>query len=592
MADYILIDSDAAAVELAGLLNGADRARPTVVVTIAAGQVSPYIDVDQIVSELGGLADVYLIATGPHTWTFSHHMREGTQVYGGAGRVYPVGHDWVQDLSKSPLRFAWGKAEGPRTTERLIDDGLDMAAAAGLLGSTAPSTRSIRRSGVVRRAENERAWVDFGRGGLDLGIVPPQLAEPDLPIERVLQVGMTVSGLLDPESRWFDIREERLPADEALAAYAIGDVVLADIADVRDESATARLLPSVSVRLDAADVTPDGADLKALLTPGEVVVARVLGRSPWWLTLLEVDDQPVPAASIYAGGPPWLLPPVESEPEADAEVTDQLSVAVPFPGAPPPSFTAQPAAEAPVGPSAPPRPSPTQMPGARRPAGDPPPPVHQGTGQAVRDLSLKVNGLQATTRALEAEVASLRNELTGVRYERDQLEALKNAADRRANRFEAELKKSRSALRKASSQQASTPSFADPERGFRYLVETAWARRIPVGEQPTRGLPTYALGPDFMRTLLDLEGITAEKVADVVMELVTGIAESSTGRDMHRLRTGFGGDDPIRQRADGAVCWRVALQINTPSARRLHAWKRSDGTWELSSVRKHDDMAP
>ena len=77
----------------------------------------------------------------------------------------------------------------------------------------------------------------------------------------------------------------------------------------------------------------------------------------------------------------------------------------------------------------------------------------------------------------EAEVASLRDELTGVRYERDQLEVLKNAADRRANRFEAELKKSRSALRKASSQQAPMPSFANPER------------RIPIPRGDRLGAP-------------------------------------------------------------------------------------------------------
>jgi hypothetical protein len=34
------------------------------------------------------------------------------------------------------------------------------------------------------------------------------------------------------------------------------------------------------------------------------------------------------------------------------------------------------------------------------------------------------------------------------------------------------------------------------------------------------------------------------------------------------------------------------MQINTPSARRLHYWRCPDGTIELSSVRLHDDMEP
>jgi hypothetical protein len=302
MAKYTLINSDGAAVELARLLNGTARARPTAVVTIAAGRSDPYVDVDDVARELDQLVDVYLIATGPHTWTFSNAMREGTQVYGGAGRVYPIGHDWVQDLNKSPLRFAWGVAEGRRTTQRLIDDGLDMAAAAGLLGSAAPSSSRVRREGVVRRADNERAWVDFGGGGLDMGVVPPQLAEPDLPIERILQRGMVVTGVLEVESRWFDIRESRLDPKEALAEYEIGEVVPARITEVSEDAAIAHLLPAFGVKLGRADVTPDDSDLRTLLTPGEVVAARVLAIAPWWLTLLDVDEEPVAAASIYVGG--------------------------------------------------------------------------------------------------------------------------------------------------------------------------------------------------------------------------------------------------------------------------------------------------
>jgi hypothetical protein len=36
---------------------------------------------------------------------------------------------------------------------------------------------------------------------------------------------------------------------------------------------------------------------------------------------------------------------------------------------------------------------------------------------------------------------------------------------------------------------------------------------------------------------------------------------------------------------------RVALQLKTPSARRLHYWKVGEAI-ELSRVVKHDDMTP
>src|SRR4051794_2804740 len=133
-----------------------------------------------------------------------------------------------------------------------------MAAAAGLLGKRAtPSTRQAHRKGVIRRVQNKRAWVDFGGGGLDIAVVPPQLAEPELPIERTLQEGMQVRGALDPESKWFDIRESRLSPADALSRYEIGEVVLAEVTHVGENSATARVLPAVAVKLSRNDVTPE-----------------------------------------------------------------------------------------------------------------------------------------------------------------------------------------------------------------------------------------------------------------------------------------------------------------------------------------------
>ena len=58
---------------------------------------------------------------------------------------------------------------------------------------------------------------------------------------------------------------------------------------------------------------------------------------------------------------------------------------------------------------------------------------------------------------------------------------------------------------------------------------------------------------------------------------------------MHRLRTGLGGDDPVRVRKDGAAAWRASLQVNTPSARRIHYWVLPNGQVEFARVATHDD---
>src|SRR5215216_6424518 len=95
---------------LAAHLLDASRLRPCVVVSRAAGQPEPYADVDKIVSDVGDLADVHVLATGGASWAFSQEMPDRTQVYGGASRVYPVDLAWRTDAQQSPLRFAYGRA--------------------------------------------------------------------------------------------------------------------------------------------------------------------------------------------------------------------------------------------------------------------------------------------------------------------------------------------------------------------------------------------------------------------------------------------------------------------------------------------------
>lgn len=126
--------------------------------------------------------------------------------------------------------------------------------------------------------------------------------------------------------------------------------------------------------------------------------------------------------------------------------------------------------------------------------------------------------------------------------------------------------------------------------GVRQHVLTQWATRTILSEQAQRALPEYLIGPDFLESFESLEGIKPEKVADVVVEIVTGRAPEIEGRKVHRLRSGSGGSDPYRVRDDGAVAWRASLQVNTASARRIHYWVLPDGRYELNNVAIHDDI--
>lgn len=141
------INDERSSAALAALLNGNTRRKPVVLITSPAGRTEPWIDVEDISQEAGALAEVYLMPTGSFTWEFSNRMADGTQVYGGAGRVYPVGHEWASDLTKSPLRFAFNEDDGRRATQQLISDMFRMASAAAVAwrASLQVNTPSARR---------------------------------------------------------------------------------------------------------------------------------------------------------------------------------------------------------------------------------------------------------------------------------------------------------------------------------------------------------------------------------------------------------------------------------------------------------------
>jgi hypothetical protein len=208
------------------------------------------------------------------------------------------------------------------------------------------------------------------------------------------------------------------------------------------------------------------------------------------------------------------------------------------------------------------------------------------------------DALRATVALLESSLQAAREELREGTAERAVLDSLRLRLERRVARLEEDLRAQRSRLRKAKrpgkvADAEPGPQFADREQGFRYAVLTAWATRTPLGEQSERPLPEYDIGPDFLRSLDDVPGIAIGKVADVVVEVVTGRVRELAGRDLHQLRESGAATAPyVRRATDGATCWRAALQLRAPQARRIHYWVLPGGRVELSRVALHDDFRP
>ncbi|MBE1874716.1 hypothetical protein [Myceligenerans pegani] len=643
--------------EFARFLQVPHRAWPVVVISTPAGRTTPYVDPQRVLDDVAGLAEVVVIPTGDVSWAFSRGMPEYTQVYGGASRVYPTGLDWVHDLRRSPLHFAYSLADGPKVRERLVSDALSAAVRAGLTGAAGaggggPGGGAAEVRGTVQGVLGSRALIELDDGGQ--ASVAEELTLPGVPLQSIFRRGMKVRGRYDAGRGTLDARG-MLPDDAAQRRavkdnYRVGKVVVGRVEAVTEAAVTIAVAPAVHVRVPRERVTGNALDaLDDLFTPGEVVLARVVQAPGDAITLrlddVDESDEPLPALSLLDGGPPWLLPPDPSlqEPEAGsgpiriptpAEVANGRGAASPRAGArggpeygrdaaapdearngaygaapaehgerrrrpTPGDIAARIAGDADSPLPAPPEDSrPIPAPGAGGPA--------SGGGKgAVRDLSLALDAQKAQVKRLEKDLIEVKVEKRRAEVELDELRRyvadLRDQVDRR----DQQLERSRAQLRAEKSKSAAYRRelgrdvevtteryFSDPAEQFRFEVTQTWAQIVPAGEKDRWPLEEYVLGPRFLESLETVEGISRDKVLRTVVHVVTGRAPEMNGLQVHPLRSGLGGDDPQRVRDDGAACWRVSLQVNTPSARRMHYWRLPGGGYELSRVVLHDDMEP
>lgn len=545
------IDTPEAAERLAGRLLDPSRGIPVVVITTPSGRDEPWIDTDEVADAVLGLADVVVMPTDSTSWRFSELMPPGTQVFGGAGRAYPLGLEWISDLSRSPLRFAYGPADRTRATDGLISDALAMTAAS--TGATDTPVRPVTGT-VSMLVAPSRAIVKLDDDGL--GTVWQELTIPGVPIDHLLTRGQRVSGLLDPVSRRVDIRMMLVPAPDA-ARYEPGDVVLGRVEEVRPDVVHIALHPGVVVPVPKHRVTSNPLDaMTELFSPGETVVARVAWRDEERpaLRLDDIDDDeaPLPAPPVLVDGPPWLTVPT---PEPALVEEDRAQDAMP-------SFSMAPSTESRAAPTRTP-PTPRDLPGGG-PVRVPAP------RSAVSDALLEDTRRQAEAFRMRAET----------------LEA-------RLRDLEAKVREQKTALRREKLRQKNAGprglSGNEAEQRFEYEVYLAWRDRIQPADRVRLPLAEYSLGAGFIESVESLDGVDRRKVVDVTVEVLTGLAKDLDGRELHRLRASASGGSPPLTREGGWTAWRVALQRNTPSARRLHFWRRGD-EFELARVVLHDEV--
>ncbi|QOD05969.1 hypothetical protein IDT60_20585 (plasmid) [Pseudarthrobacter sp. BIM B-2242] len=591
---YRTITSTRDVIELAAELNHPERERPAVVVSTTKS--GPMISPEALAQRLGTDVDVYLLGSASIAYDFQDAMPLDTSVYGGAARCYPPGNAWAKSTHKSMVRLAYTPEEGRAAIALLAGDVADMEPFTPRSATTSFSPRRqapaetvtgtvsviLEPDGVLIKLQDGIARIDTST--LAPGISPDRLFSPEQQVTGTVRDGMlTITQGL------------HTPAD-AVDRAVVGSIHPALVLSHKN----VLLFPGLKVRHATAEPAGSVIALQVELQ------GRADGKA-WKFTTVE-DPEPASiteALPFLAGGEPWIRH------EATADL--------PLPVAAPPVPT-----EPPVVPAEP------DEPAVVEPAGVDPfaaldsvrARLEHLTAENAR-LSREITDLQldkvaqtetspvpmpsfggAENERLRAQVALLTRQkidmiedVSRANEDANSLAAENAALSQQVERLREDVRKERDRAARARQMAkdiddvAETgPLFADPEQQFRHEIYMEWATRIPAGSKTTTPLADYGFADGFLASVEDLQGVDRSKIIAVAVEVLTGLADSMPGRDMHRLRGGVAGTSTYVEDPQLGTAWRVALQVKTASARRMHFWRGTDGRIVFATVGLHDDM--
>lgn len=147
-------------------------------------------------------------------------------------------------------------------------------------------------------------------------------------------------------------------------------------------------------------------------------------------------------------------------------------------------------------------------------------------------------------------------------------------------------------LRETDPDTSNDPVFSDPVVQFEHELYLAWLRTVPESDRPDWGLRDYTLGPEFLCSVTQLEGVSRDRIMRACVDVVTGRYPHISGREAKRFKdtvANSGKGKPNLVRADGASAWRLAIGMGA-TAPRLMWWETDDDIPELSRVAVHNDF--
>lgn len=559
LAHDVLTAADA--LDLAHHLEDPERTTPLVVISVHPNATEPYLPASQIANDLRDVAPVLVLsAAATYGLTDGLGKRE-LSVFFGAGRVYPPGVAWLNDMFAAPLHLCLSTREAGRVARNIVNDALDVAHRAGILNSpVAPANTEVVDAKVEGPFDAHHVLIRTRRGGQ--AALRVEHLRVGIDRDRLLAKGQVLRGYVHGHGILPAFHPEPIsddPLARAVASYADGAITLARVETVSADAATVLLHPDLSLPLEWCQ----DEDLRHLLSPSEVIEVAISFGSDRLLVRLADEIDPAelrPGMPVLPGGPPWLLPidcisgepaPVDDsapepqpEEQPDLEPVPLLATAVP------------PAQAVPV---------PTDL----------PVPPNSGAEE-----------LREQRRALGVELRMANDAI-------DTLHAHLSVVERELRKRNDEVRDLRSRLRKRRVNRRSTntggdPAYLDPVRQLRHEIWLMYLSRVREDQRASIELPrNYTVGPDFLASIDQLEGVSREKIMMVIVEVLTGQDKVSSARALHPWKIGKAGSQ--ESRPDGAKAWRVSLQQGTAGARRLKYWVLRDGTRELDSVGHHDD---
>ena len=590
-ADYHVVASGE---QLARTLMSEGRTRPAAVIAWHPGVPENRIDVGRIAREVGDLADIYYLENGPESFRFADALPAGAHVYGNAARVYSADLDWLRDVYRSPLRMAQTPYAAAIAEECIIEDVLNRVTAPPAVA--APQKPLEQKDGVVQAfaSAGSRAIVELDGG--QRCTIQRERVTPSVRLDWMLAVGQGVSGLYDPSAGTLDINARKL-VPRLTELYASGDLVLALAEEVGPKAAILTLYPGSSWEVPVQRISSNPLDTAdSLVTEGEVVVVRFLRmKGAVVLSLIDVDDDADvrEAPELLCGGTPWLqsgrhLVEAPAGAKADRSATQGLSAAGPS--------VAGRLLSAEAG-------SVAALPPVKASAALISAQLALDTERAevarLQDLVTTGSSAGPELLRLEREVAALRGELElERRHSAAGEEHLAGLAAKNARQLEdlrtlrARNREMQQALKRSRDHQ--NGAFATPEEQVRHDIYMTWARNLSAEDKPRFPLPAdFTIGQEFAASLYArTEQGAVAKALKTVVEVLAGLADRSSAREVHPLRVSEGGDAPQHQREDGGRCFRAAIERGAASARRLHYWKAPNGRVELSRIVIHDDFKP